>query len=109
MKDSPVEVEYLGTTYKFRRRNKFSPFLFTFPIKREIRNFYVVVVQKWQKKIQKKLRCTGKVVTLLSSRLKSLMFPAKQEEVMSFDEGITFLRMLDGKASGLSAVVSLSP
>ena len=46
------------------------------------------------------MRCTGKVVTLLSSRLKSLMFPAKQEEVMSFDEGITFLHMLDGKASG---------
>ena len=74
-----------------------------------MRNFYVVVVQKWQKKkIQKKLRCTGKVVTLLSSRLKSLMFPAKQEEVMSFDEGITFLRMLDGKASGCPQWFSLS-
>ena len=53
-----------------------------------------------KEKIQKKLRCTGKVVTLLASRLKSQMFPAKQEEVISFDEGITFLRMLDGKASG---------
>ena len=69
-------------------------------MKREIRNFHDVVVQKGQKKIQKKLRCTGKVFTLLSSRLKSLMFPAKQEEVMSFDEGVTFTGMLDGKANG---------
>ena len=28
------------------------------------------------------------------------MFPAKQKEVMSFDEGVTFTRMLDGKANG---------
>ena len=42
--DEPCEVEFQATISKSRFRR----YLFTFSIKREIRLFHVVVVQKWQ-------------------------------------------------------------
>ena len=50
---NPPGVEFRGTISKFGER-KFRRRLFTYSIKREIRHFHVVVVQKRAKKCTKK-------------------------------------------------------
>ena len=60
---NPPGVEFQRTIFKLRKRNKFRRWLFTFSIKREIRHFDVVVVQKREGK--RKAWCTCEVVVLL--------------------------------------------
>ena len=64
---NPPEVEFQAAISKFWDREiKFRLCLFTFSIKREIRHFHVVVVQKRQRNVRnKKVWCTCKVVVLL--------------------------------------------
>ena len=42
-----------GTIFKFRKRNKILSLLVYFPVKREIRHFHVVAVQKRRTNVQK--------------------------------------------------------
>ena len=88
-------------------------------IKCEIRQFHTKTAKKCPKKRDANL-C--KVVVLLIKPIvslmfslpsccwifKSLVFPAKQEEVMPFDKGITWTCMLDGKVacSGFSPFIA---
>ena len=50
------EFEFQKTIFKFRKRNKISFCLSTFFIKREINQILVVVVQKRQRNVQKRVR-----------------------------------------------------
>ena len=53
MQANPPEIEFYGTIFKFRKKIKFCHCLFTFSVKREIRHFHVVVVQKRRTNVQK--------------------------------------------------------
>ena len=72
-----LELHSKGPYPSSERETKFGRCMFTFSLKRAIRHFHVVFVHKRQRNILTKLR--------VQSCLKSLMFPAKQEEVKSFD------------------------
>ena len=62
MQANPPGGEFLGTTFKFRKRNKFRRCLFTYSIKREIRHFHIVVVQKRAKKCTNKRDARAKLL-----------------------------------------------
>ena len=110
-----TEVKFQGIISKFRivrSEMKFRCCLFMLTIKCKIRHFHT----KLAKKCTKEHDTRKKVVVLLIKPFvslmlsspsccwicKSLMFPAKKEEVMLFDVGITWTPMLNGKANGCS-------
>ena len=56
---------FQGTISKFRREIKFPRCLFTFSIKREIRHFHLMVVQKRKRNVQKKCDVRAKLMFCL--------------------------------------------
>ena len=85
------------------QEEKFGRCLFTFSIKRKIRHSHVEVRGKTTKKRYKKmwLWCTCKVFVFLSNFF-SLTFSLPSRNVSYEIGGVTWTRMLDGKANGLS-------